>query len=205
MARMLHEDLLRQLGLIEDVLKRIRNLVFNAKSMSNRPELQAYTRRNIESLANECSSLVALFSNFVAALKEISSECEARLGWFRTLPKQLQQRHLTEYGTNQVEFLMRSAETHVKELSGILAALSQNLMKAMARLKQDDISLVNELSQDLERSIIITIAALTKGIAEDFAKAVELQNALASEASAKPAKSSLFSRLFGFKPAPAAT
>ncbi len=201
MARMMNDDLLRQLGLIEDALRRIRSLVFSVKIAQSRPELQANARKGIENLSNECNSLVALFGNFVASLKEISGECEARLAWFRTLSKRQQEKHLTEYGGSKVEYLLGTAGTHAKELMGIVSSLSQNLLKAAARLKQEDISLVNELSQDLERSVIIHIAALTKGIADDFAQAVELQNALASETKAKPAGASLFSRLFGFRPA----
>jgi hypothetical protein len=206
MARMPHEELLRQLGLIEDALKRIRSLVLTVKLAQSRPELEASARRNIESLANECTLLIALFGNLVAALKEIYSECDVRLSWFMALPKKLQERYLTKYGSKEIEYLLKTVGERSEKLFEIVTVLSQNLVKGMARLKQEDASLINEIEQEeLRGNFIENIFVPAESIAEDFAKAVELQNALASEASAKPARASLFSRLFGFRPAPATT
>lgn len=206
MARMLHEDLLRQLGLIEDSIGRIGDLLLSVKSGQSRPELEAYARRSIESLANECNSLIALFGNLVAALKEIYSECEERLSWFMALPKKLQERHLTDYGSKKVEVLLRWTGERAEKLFEMVTGLSQALEKGIARLKQEDASLINELYyEDLRRNFIENIFVPAKSIADDFAKAVELQNALASETKAETAKVSLFSRLFGFRPAPATT
>jgi hypothetical protein len=203
MAYALNEELLRQFGVIYDVLNRIVSLLTPVlttpvKSGSDAQELESLRHSKIENITNECNSLVALLDNFVATLKEISNECEAKLSWFRALPKNVQENHRTKYGSKGIEFLLALAAKSATELIGIITTFSQNLVKTIAGLKQEDVSSLNELILDLQKNFMYTILVLTKRIAENFANAVELQNAIASEIKANPVKPSLFGRVLGF-------
>jgi hypothetical protein len=200
MAQMHHKDLLRQLGLIEDAVKRTQTATMGLKGAFAAGVGEGYVTGQRERLKRECTLLIGRMKQFVDSLNNVLAECDVMLKWFMSLPKSAQSRNLTSYGTSQLSASLDSAKSYANKLIPKVKTYLQAFLRCTAK-PYPDASEVEELINALFRDV--AIVSLTKGVVEDMDKAMELQRALAPEPKGAKERGSFFGRLFGFKPKPA--
>jgi hypothetical protein len=201
MASMPHKDLLRQLGLIEDAVKRTQSATVGLKAAFAAGVGEGYATGQRERLKKECTLLIGLMNQFADSLKNAIVECDTMLNWFMTLPKSDQRKSLTSYGSPQLAASLDSAKSYANKLIPKVKTYLRAFLRCTAKPYPDApevAGLINSLMADVE------IVSLTKLIVEDIEKAKDLQFALAPEfKGAKERGGSWLARLFGFKPKPA--
>lgn len=199
MAQMHHKDLLRQLGLIEDAVKRTQSATVGLKAAFAAGVGEGYVTGQRERLKRECTLLIGLMNQFVDSLNNVIVECDTMLKWFMALPKSEQKKNLTTYGAPQLAASLDSAKSRVNKVIPKVKTYLQAFLRCTAKPYPDApevAGLINSLMADVE------IVSLTKLIVEDIEKAKDLQFALAPEfKDAKERGGSWLARLFGLRPA----
>jgi len=195
-----HKDLLRQLGLIEDAVKRTQTATMGLKGAFAAGVGEGYVTGQRERLKRECTLLIGLMNQFVDSLNNVLTECDVMLKWFMSLPKSDQRKSLTGYGSPQISASLDSAKSSANKLIPKVKTYLQAFLRCTAK-PYPDASEVEELINALFRDV--AIVSLTKGVVEDMDQAMELQRALAPEPRGAKERGSFFGRLFGFKPKPA--
>lgn len=201
MAQMHHKDLLRQLGLIEDAVKRAQTATMGLKAAFAAGVGEGYVTGQRERLKKECTLLIGLLNQFVDSLNNVIHECDELLKWFMALPKSDQRKSMTSYGSPQLAASLDSAKSYANKLIPKVKTYLQAFLRCTAKPYPDAPEvegLIRALMADVE------VVSLTKLIVEDIEKAKELQFALAPKfKGAKERGGSWLARLFGFKPKPA--
>jgi hypothetical protein len=200
MAQISHKDLLRQLGLIEDAVKRAQSATIGLKAAFAAGVGEGYVTGQRERLKRECTLLIGVMNQFVDSLNKVLVECDAMLKWFMTLPQSAQRKSLTSYGSPQLAASLEMAKSYANKLIPKVKTYLQAFLRCTAKPYPDASEvegLVNALMADVE------LVSLTKLIVEDIEKAKDLQFALAPEFKGAKERGGLLARLFGFKPKPA--